>query len=257
MLPVFARPRRSLPCSPAVPWAAAPRSRFPCWRPRPCRCPRYRARRPMPRVGRPTARTGGTGRRTGWWARTTSRRHAVNQLEMWQAGTFDPRRHRRASCGGRERPGFNTVRVFLHHLLWDPGPRPDYLGRDRPLRRHLGATAQQRRLFVLFDSCWDPHPRLGRQPAPRAGVHNSRWVQSPRREPRRPALPAGAARLRRRRAHPVPARRQGARVGPLERAGQSRTGSTATRAKRQDRPGRRPVAAGVRAGRDRSIPTSR
>ena len=34
-------------------------------------------------------------------------------------------------------------------------------------------------MLVLFDSCWDPEPRLGKQLPPRPGVHNSRWVQSP------------------------------------------------------------------------------
>jgi len=34
-------------------------------------------------------------------------------------------------------------------------------------------------LFVLFDSCWDPEPHLGKQHAPKPGVHNSGWVQSP------------------------------------------------------------------------------
>jgi hypothetical protein len=34
-------------------------------------------------------------------------------------------------------------------------------------------------LFVIFDSCWDPTPQPGQQKAPRPGIHNSRWVQSP------------------------------------------------------------------------------
>ena len=34
-------------------------------------------------------------------------------------------------------------------------------------------------MFVLFDSVWDPFPKLGPQRAPQAGVHNSGWVQSP------------------------------------------------------------------------------
>ena len=34
-------------------------------------------------------------------------------------------------------------------------------------------------MLVLFDSCWDPHPKLGKQHAPTLGVHNSGWVQSP------------------------------------------------------------------------------
>jgi hypothetical protein len=34
-------------------------------------------------------------------------------------------------------------------------------------------------MLVLFDSCWDPNPALGKQRAPRPGVHNSGWMQSP------------------------------------------------------------------------------
>jgi hypothetical protein len=34
-------------------------------------------------------------------------------------------------------------------------------------------------MLVLFDSCWDPNPVLGKQRAPRPGVHNSGWLQSP------------------------------------------------------------------------------
>ena len=34
-------------------------------------------------------------------------------------------------------------------------------------------------MFVLFDSVWDPAPKLGPQRAPRPHVHNSGWVQSP------------------------------------------------------------------------------
>ena len=37
-------------------------------------------------------------------------------------------------------------------------------------------------MFVLFDSCWDPDPKLGPQHAPTPGVHNSGWVQSPGRK---------------------------------------------------------------------------
>jgi Cellulase (glycosyl hydrolase family 5) len=34
-------------------------------------------------------------------------------------------------------------------------------------------------MFVLFDSVWDPAPQLGKQRAPKPGVHNSGWLQSP------------------------------------------------------------------------------
>src|SRR6266478_4602436 len=36
-----------------------------------------------------------------------------------------------------------------------------------------------RPVLVLFDSCWDPFPKLGPQHPPIPGVHNSGWVQSP------------------------------------------------------------------------------
>ncbi|HXI98025.1 MAG TPA: hypothetical protein VNG73_03720, partial [Gemmatimonadaceae bacterium] len=42
---------------------------------------------------------------------------AINQLEMWQATTFDPRTIDR-ELGWAESLGFNTMRVFLHNLLW-------------------------------------------------------------------------------------------------------------------------------------------
>jgi hypothetical protein len=36
--------------------------------------------------------------------------------------------------------------------------------------------------FVLFDSCWDPFPKGGKQREPKKGLHNSGWVQSPGKE---------------------------------------------------------------------------
>src|ERR1700759_2588653 len=43
---------------------------------------------------------------------------AINQLEMWQADTFDlPTIDR--ELGWAEGLGFNSVRVVLHHMLWE------------------------------------------------------------------------------------------------------------------------------------------
>src|SRR5919204_6658755 len=42
---------------------------------------------------------------------------AINQLEMWQADTFDLKTIDR-ELGWAEGLGFNSVRVFLHDLLW-------------------------------------------------------------------------------------------------------------------------------------------
>src|SRR3954466_4934098 len=43
---------------------------------------------------------------------------AVNQLEMWQPDTFDLKTIDR-ELGWAEALGFTSVRVFLHHLLWE------------------------------------------------------------------------------------------------------------------------------------------
>lgn len=101
---------------------------------------------------------------------------AINQLEMFQAGTYDARRIDNELAVARFH-GFNTVRVFLHDQLWTQ----DRAGFQSRLAQFVGIAARHgiKPLFVLFDSCWDPFPRLGRQRAPRPGVHNSGWVQSP------------------------------------------------------------------------------
>jgi hypothetical protein len=101
---------------------------------------------------------------------------AINQLEMWQADTFDPARIN-LELTWAEGLGMNTMRVFLHDLPW----QQDAAGFERRIARFLGIAEKHgiRPILVLFDSCWDPFPQPGRQPAPRPGVHNSGWVQSP------------------------------------------------------------------------------
>lgn len=119
-------------------------------------------------------------RRTGWLVGCNfSPSTAINQLEMWQADTFDPAGIER-ELGWAEGLGFNSVRVFLHHLAWKQDPE-GFLKRmdqflDIAARHKIGV------MFVVFDSCWDPLPRLGRQRAPRPHVHNSGWLQDPGRE---------------------------------------------------------------------------
>lgn len=102
--------------------------------------------------------------------------NAINQLEMFQSGTFDPLRID-SELRMAKLIGLNTVRVFLHDLLWVQ----DRAGFQRRLARFVDIAAHHgiKPLFVLFDSCWDPHPRLGPQRNPTPGVHNSGWVQGP------------------------------------------------------------------------------
>lgn len=101
---------------------------------------------------------------------------ASNELEMWQAKTWDPERIDK-ELGWAESIGMNTMRVFLHNIPYETD-RKGFLARiDQFLvicqKHHI------RPLFVLFDSCWDPFPKAGPQPEPRPGIHNSRWVQAP------------------------------------------------------------------------------
>jgi hypothetical protein len=102
--------------------------------------------------------------------------NAINQLEMFQPDTFDPRRID-SELGWARFYGHNTARVFLHDQLW----AQDQRGFQMRLAQFVAIAARNRikPLFVFFDSCWDPAPRAGRQRAPRPGVHNSGWVQSP------------------------------------------------------------------------------
>ena len=101
---------------------------------------------------------------------------AINELEMWQADTFDLRTIDR-ELGWAQGLGMNTMRVFLHDLLWQQDSAGFLKRMDAFLtvadKHHIRIT------FVLLDSVWDPRPKLGKQREPRPHVHNSGWVQAP------------------------------------------------------------------------------
>ena len=101
---------------------------------------------------------------------------AINELEMWQAASFDPKRIDQ-ELGWAQSLGMTTMRVFLHDLLW----KQDAAGFKQRIDTFLDIAAKHhiKPIFVLFDSCWDPQPKLGPQHPPIPGVHNSGWVQSP------------------------------------------------------------------------------
>jgi hypothetical protein len=103
---------------------------------------------------------------------------AINQLEMWQADTFDPEAIDR-ELGWAASLGMNTVRVFLHDLPWTEDREGFYSRIDKFLE--ICAKHKIRPMVVLFDGVWDPDPQSGLQRRPRTGVHNSGWVQSPGR----------------------------------------------------------------------------
>src|SRR5260370_24896481 len=85
---------------------------------------------------------------------------AINQLEMWQEETFDADQIEKEFTWA-EAMGMNTMRVFLHDLLWEQDAR----GFRKRMDRFLAIAARHhiRPMLVLFDSCWDPLPHLGLQ----------------------------------------------------------------------------------------------
>jgi len=106
-------------------------------------------------------------------------RTAINQLEMWQEGTFDPETIDE-ELGWAEDIGMNTMRVYIHDLLHKNDPEGLFKRMDEFLK--IADNHGIKTLFVLFDSCWDPFPKSGEQRAPKPHLHNSGWVQSPGQE---------------------------------------------------------------------------
>jgi hypothetical protein len=105
--------------------------------------------------------------------------NAINELEMFQAATFDRAINER-ELGLAEAIGMNTVRVFLQDQLWIQDPE----GFKNRLDIFLSIASKHhiRPILVLFDSCWETNPHLGPQHPPIPGIHNSGWVQSPGKE---------------------------------------------------------------------------
>jgi hypothetical protein len=101
---------------------------------------------------------------------------AINQLEMWQAETFDTATINR-ELGWAEDIGFNSMRVYLHHLAWEI----DQDGFKDRMDQYLTIADNHHisTLFVFFDDCWNPRYKAGKQPDPKPGIHNSGWVRDP------------------------------------------------------------------------------
>lgn len=101
---------------------------------------------------------------------------ASNEIEMWQAATWDPTTIDR-ELGWAESIGMNTMRVFLHDQVYAADPAGFLKRLDQFLaiadRHHI------RPMLVLFDACWDPFPHTGPQRQPYPFLHNSTWAQSP------------------------------------------------------------------------------
>ncbi len=104
---------------------------------------------------------------------------AVNDTEMWQAETFDPKTMDR-ELAWAEGLGYNSCRVFLQYIVWKQDPAGFRSRFDQFL-----AIAEKHKISVmpvLFDDCaFDASrdPYLGKQDDPVPGTSNARWVPSP------------------------------------------------------------------------------
>ena len=101
---------------------------------------------------------------------------AINQLEMFQSDTFDPTTIDK-ELGWAEELGFNTMRVFLHHVAWTA----DKEGFKKRIDEYLQISSKHKikTILVFFDDCWNDKYAAGKQPAPKVGVHNSGWLRDP------------------------------------------------------------------------------
>lgn len=100
--------------------------------------------------------------------------NAVNVIDMWQ--TFDITTIER-ELKWASQINMNIMRVFLHFLLYQHDAEDYYKKLDEFLT--IADKYNIKIMFVLFDECWLPNPKLGPQPDPIPGVHNSQWVQCP------------------------------------------------------------------------------
>ena len=100
---------------------------------------------------------------------------AINQLEMFQRETFDEKTIEK-ELGLANSLGFNSMRVYLHDLLWDI--KDEFLIN---FEKFLLICEQNniKPIIVLFDDCHRANPKLGSQYLPVKGIHNSGWSQSP------------------------------------------------------------------------------
>ena len=196
--------------------------------PRPLRQPRRRPIRPL--AGGPRRRSGTSAQPWLVGANYTPA-NAINQLEMWQADTFDPARIDR-ELGWAEDIGMNTMRVFLHDLVW----QQDAAGYKSRIDQFLAIADKHhiRPMLVLFDSVWDPLPKLGKQHEPTPGVHNSGWVQGPGAQALQdPSQHAAARSLRHGRRRRL---RQRSAASSRGTSGTSRTTPTAAATRTRSRP---------------------
>ncbi len=102
--------------------------------------------------------------------------YAINQLEFWQAETFNIKEIDK-ELGWAQAIGMNCMRVYLHHVAW----LQDKQGFKKRINEFLKVanTHGIKIMFVFFDDCWNDSYQPGKQPSPKPGIHNSGWLKDP------------------------------------------------------------------------------
>lgn len=102
---------------------------------------------------------------------------AMNQIEMWQDGTFDPETIDK-ELGYAEGIGYNTVRIFFHNLVWEADPE----GFKKRFTEFLDLCERHKiKAMVTFltNGGRGIDPEVDELPEFKPGAHNSAWLQSP------------------------------------------------------------------------------
>ncbi len=102
---------------------------------------------------------------------------AINQIEMWQAESFDPETMDR-ELALAEGLGFNTVRVFFSNLVYTDDPK------GFKERFNIFLDLCEKHGIRALPTFWTNGgknfaPYLGKQPEAIKGNHNSQWIQTP------------------------------------------------------------------------------
>lgn len=102
--------------------------------------------------------------------------YAGNQLQMWGSATWNPAAIDR-ELGWAQELGFNSVRIFLHHKLWEDD-RDRFFGRiDEFLS--IADSHGISSLVTLFTNGGSEERYIGEDIRPARGIHNSIWAQTP------------------------------------------------------------------------------
>ena len=102
---------------------------------------------------------------------------AINQLEMWQAESFDTAT---ISTGNWDMPSQSvSIACVYFCITWHGSRMPPVLRSGWSRYLAIASKRNIKTIFVFFDDCWNETYSAGPQPAPKPGIHNSGWVRDP------------------------------------------------------------------------------